>query len=132
MEGFLASPRFGAVVSKLNGFQVDRVVGALQAESPDSAVAFFDVLRNGYGFRHSRFSWLLVSHVLAGKWELGRLRWVLQQIVEEEGSGSAPALCEVLSSSFRDWESSGVVWDVLAFAYSRAGMCMTPSLSLPR
>ncbi|KAF7850235.1 hypothetical protein BT93_L5719, partial [Corymbia citriodora subsp. variegata] len=83
-EGFVASPRFGAVVSELNRFQVDRVVGALKAESPDSAVAFFEALRNEYGFRHSRFSWLLVAHVLAGKRELGRLRWVLQQMVEEE------------------------------------------------
>lgn len=61
------------------------MVAALNVESPGLAVAFFDVLRNEYGFRHSRFSWLLVSHVLAGERELGRLRWVLQQMLEEEG-----------------------------------------------
>ncbi|XP_016652186.1 PREDICTED: putative pentatricopeptide repeat-containing protein At1g13630 [Prunus mume] len=38
------------------------------------------------------------------------------------GPGSAPSLCELLLNRFRDWDSSGVVWDMLAFAYSRSEM----------
>ncbi|KAF2282938.1 hypothetical protein GH714_043255 [Hevea brasiliensis] len=40
----------------------------------------------------------------------------------EEGSGSAPSLCELLLSGFRSWDSSNVVWDMLACAYSRFEM----------
>ncbi|KAL6572657.1 hypothetical protein OROMI_013615 [Orobanche minor] len=34
------------------------------------------------------------------------------------GTGSAPSFCELLSKSFRGWESSHLVWDMLAFVYS--------------
>ncbi|KAL6964471.1 hypothetical protein U1Q18_035524 [Sarracenia purpurea var. burkii] len=33
-------------------------------------------------------------------------------------SGSAPSLSELLWNRFGDWDSNGVVWDMLAFAYS--------------
>ncbi|KAM2887434.1 hypothetical protein FF1_011306 [Malus domestica] len=43
-------------------------------------------------------------------------------MVDEEGPGSAPSLCELLLRRFRDWDSISVVWDTLAFAYSRSEM----------
>ena len=38
------------------------------------------------------------------------------------GSGSAPLLCELLLKSFGGWDSNHVVWDMLAFVYSRTDM----------
>ncbi|KAK9992572.1 hypothetical protein SO802_027557 [Lithocarpus litseifolius] len=35
------------------------------------------------------------------------------------GSGSAPSICELLLNNFLGWDSNIVVWDMLAFAYSR-------------
>ncbi|CAI9274903.1 unnamed protein product [Lactuca saligna] len=41
---------------------------------------------------------------------------------EDEGSSSGPSLCELLSVEFKNWKSNAIVWDMLAFAYSRSNM----------
>ncbi|KAL8258108.1 hypothetical protein R6Q59_030149 [Mikania micrantha] len=44
------------------------------------------------------------------------------QMLQEEGSGSGPSLCELLSANFNCWKENAIVWDMLAFAYSRSEM----------
>ncbi|OMO72220.1 hypothetical protein COLO4_27779 [Corchorus olitorius] len=119
---FLAGDDFKNLVSSLNQLHVDKIVDFLRVESPDSAVVFFDFMRNEYRFRHSKFSRFVVAHVLAGQRRFDELRFVLEQLVKEEGSGSAPSLCELLLNGFRDWDKNSWVWDMLAFAYSRSEM----------
>ncbi|CAB4316437.1 unnamed protein product [Prunus armeniaca] len=53
----------------------------------------------------------VVAHVLARR-----------RLFKELCPGSVPSLCELLLNRFKDWDSSGVVWDMLAFAYSRSEM----------
>ncbi|KAK4842443.1 hypothetical protein QYF36_021776 [Acer negundo] len=107
---------------RLNESQVDRIFDCLRTESPDVAVQLFHWLRNVYGFKHSRYSSFVVSHVLAGKKRFEELRFVLEQMLQDEGSDSAPSLCELLLNSFRDWGSNSEVCDMLAFVYSRSEM----------
>lgn len=75
----------------LNQCQVDKIIDGLRLESPDLAVAFFHCLRDEYGFQHSRFSRLVVCHVLAGKRRFRDLRLLLKKMLQEEG-----ALCYFL------------------------------------
>ncbi|CAL5396334.1 unnamed protein product [Camellia sinensis] len=113
---------FLSLVPSLNSLQVDQILDNLGVEDPESAIKFFNLLRNEYEFRHSWVSQFVIAHVLARKRRLKELRSFLQQMLQEEGSGSAPSLSELLWNRFRAWESSGVVWDMLAFVYSRSEM----------
>ncbi|KAL6190207.1 hypothetical protein ACLB2K_036605 [Fragaria x ananassa] len=113
---------YSNIISSLNQTQVDVVIERLSLEDPESGFGFFNLLRSEYGFRHSRISGFAVAHGLGGRRRFEELRLVMKQMVKEEGSDSATSLCELLLSRFRDWGSSGVVWDVLAFSYSRSEM----------
>lgn len=77
---------FRTVVSTLSETVVDAVLDSLRTQNPDSAVAFFYLLRNEYGFRHSEFSQFAVSHILAGKGRFKELHSVIKQLLEEQGS----------------------------------------------
>lgn len=85
LRSFLSGDYFKTIFSTLNQPQVDLVIEALRIENPDFALAFFFNLRNVYGFRHSSFSRLVVSHVLASKCWFEELRLVVKQMVEDEG-----------------------------------------------
>ncbi|KAG8498799.1 hypothetical protein CXB51_005699 [Gossypium anomalum] len=121
-RSFLAGDYFRNVVLSLDQLQVDKIINSLRVESPDFAVVFFVLMRNEYRFRHSRFSRFVVAHVLAGQRRHEELRFVVEQMLKEEGSGSAPSLCELLLNGFRDWDQKSLVWDMLAFVYSRFEM----------
>ncbi|KAG6601357.1 putative pentatricopeptide repeat-containing protein, partial [Cucurbita argyrosperma subsp. sororia] len=121
-RAYVGGCNFRTVVSTLSETVVDGVLESLNIQNPDVAVAFFYLLRNKYGFRHSGFSQLAVSHILAGKGRFKELHCVIKQLVEEQGSGSASSFCDLLLNKFRNWDSNGVVWDMLAFAYSRHEM----------
>ncbi|CAI9289685.1 unnamed protein product [Lactuca saligna] len=114
--------RFKTLVSDLNSTQVDEIIDQLRNDDPDSAVELFELLKNEYGFKHSRVSQLVVAHVLASQRRLKLLRSNFMQMLQEEGSGSSSSLCELLSVNFKDWKSNAIVWDILAFAYSRSNM----------
>ncbi|KAJ6312404.1 hypothetical protein OIU77_014024 [Salix suchowensis] len=119
---FASGHYFKDLVLMLNQAQMDDVIQSLSAENADFVVDFYHLLRNEFGFQHSRGSRFVVSHVLARKRRFKDLRLVLDQMLQEEGTGSAPLLCKLLFSSFKSWDSSNVVWDMLAFIYSRFGM----------
>lgn len=74
-----------SILSGLDQFQVDSIIYDLKSEGPDLVFGFFNLLRDEYWFRHSRFSWLLVSHVLARDRRFQQLGSVLQALLEEEG-----------------------------------------------
>lgn len=76
---------FKNLISMLNCSQVDQILEYLSVENADSAVDFFHLLRNEFGFRHSRFSKFVVLHVLARKRQLKELRLVMDQMLLEEG-----------------------------------------------
>lgn len=82
---FLWGHHFQTLASVLNTHQVDQILLSLRVDNSDSALFLFDLLRNEYGFRHSRVSWFIVSHVVARKGQSKELRRVLNQMVEEEG-----------------------------------------------
>ncbi|KAJ4884046.1 Tetratricopeptide repeat (TPR)-like superfamily protein [Raphanus sativus] len=99
----------------------------------DISVWFFKELKDVYGFRHSRLSSLLVSHILAGQIRFKEIQVVLQQYLQDEGklfnfhlklralsyigSGSTFLLCELLSNSFSNsilynFRETDKMWDV--------------------
>lgn len=83
---FLAGDYFRNVVLSLDQLHVDKIINSLRVESPDFALVFFDLMRNEYRFRHSRFSRFVVAHVLAGQRRLEELRFVVDQMLKEEGT----------------------------------------------
>lgn len=85
---YLHGHHFRGLVSDLRQVHVEEVMGELMAESPDLSVWFFKELKDVYGFRHSRFSTLLVSHILAGHRRFKELQVVLEQLLQEEGKSS--------------------------------------------
>ncbi|KAM0949275.1 putative tetratricopeptide-like helical domain superfamily [Dioscorea sansibarensis] len=78
------------------------------------------------GFSHGleafRVSQFERCHGLARKGRLKGMRAVLRQMIDEEGPGSAPFLCEILLNNFQGWDSSSFVWDMLANVYARSEM----------
>lgn len=82
---FVGRQYFKILVSTLSQPQVDLIIDSLRIENPTSALDFFYLLRNVYGFRHSRVSRFVVSHVLASKRWFNDLRFVIKQMVDEEG-----------------------------------------------
>ncbi|CAN1152273.1 Putative pentatricopeptide repeat-containing protein At1g13630 [Linum perenne] len=120
---FISRRELKGLIAMLSTEQVDSVIEALSRQNGESAVDFFHLLRKEFGFRHSTAASLVVSHVLAGMSRFREMRNVVDQMLRGEGSGSAPSICELLSSSrFKSWDSTNQVWDVLAFAYSRFEM----------
>ncbi|CAK7326426.1 unnamed protein product [Dovyalis caffra] len=119
---FVSRDYFKDLFFMLNQSQKETVMEKLSVQNADFVVDFFHLLRNEFGFQHSRVSRFLVSHVLARKRRFMDLRLVLDQMLQLEGSGSAPLLCELLLRSFNGWDSTNVVWDMLAFVYSRFEM----------
>ncbi|KAJ0763846.1 putative tetratricopeptide-like helical domain superfamily [Helianthus annuus] len=113
---------FGSMVSGLKCSEVDEVIDYLRMNDADSAVELFELLKNEYGFKHSRRSQFVIAHVLANRRRIKMLRSNFTQMVQEEGSGSGPSLCELLSVNFKCWNDNAIVWDMLAFAYSRSEM----------
>lgn len=73
-----------SLVPTLNSLQVDQIIDNLGLEDPESAIKFFNLLRNEYEFRHSRVSQFVIAHVLARKRRLKELRSFLRQMLQEE------------------------------------------------
>ncbi|CAN8293690.1 unnamed protein product [Cochlearia groenlandica] len=121
-RAYLHGHRFQGLVSDLRQSHVEEIMGELMSESSDLSVWFYKELRDAYGFLHSRFSTLLVSHILADQRRFKELQVILEQLLKEEGSGSSSLLCELLSISFSKWDSTEVVWDMLLFISSRSKM----------
>ncbi|KAK9125621.1 hypothetical protein Scep_014467 [Stephania cephalantha] len=120
-KDFLNSNHVRTLISCLNNLQVEHILYDRGKSKPDSALFFFDSLRNEYGFHLSRVSQLIVCHIFARKGHLKALRIVLRQILDEEDGGhsSAPSLCNLLWRIFKEWDYNELVWDVLANVYSR-------------
>ncbi|XP_051149512.1 putative pentatricopeptide repeat-containing protein At1g13630 isoform X2 [Andrographis paniculata] len=106
-------------VARSGPSEIDAVLEKL---SPDYAIDFFSLLQKEFGFKHSRNSWFIIAHILVEKKQSRALKCHLQNMLQEEGSGSAPLLCDLLLKCFSGWNSTHLVWDMLAFVYSRAGM----------
>ncbi|CAH9070765.1 unnamed protein product [Cuscuta europaea] len=121
IEKLCHDPRFGGLLSRVNASEVESIVELLRLKRPHLAVDFF-LLAKELGFKHSTFCKIIVAHVLAGKRQLKELRSLLQEMVNEEGSGSAYALCELVQNNFKNWVSCNVVWNMLAFTYLRSDM----------
>lgn len=85
MGGINGDHYYRHIMSTLNQSQVDIIIERLRIEDPESAFSFFDLLRNEYGFRHSRVSIFAVAHVLAANRRFKELRLVVKQMVDEEG-----------------------------------------------
>ncbi|KAG6524270.1 hypothetical protein ZIOFF_014176 [Zingiber officinale] len=73
---------------------------------------------------HVRYwiSRLEACHALARDGRLDDIIRVLRQMVYDQGAGSAPLFCEHLLTHFRHWDSSSIVWDMLANIYARSKM----------
>ncbi|EXB44909.1 hypothetical protein L484_026494 [Morus notabilis] len=112
LKCFLGGDYFRTIFSTLNQNQVDSVIDTLRMENPEFALGFFFSLRNVYAFRHSRFSRLVISHILASKAWFEEFRLVIKQLVEEAGSGSAPSVCDLLLSRFRNWNANALMKDL--------------------
>ncbi|CAH9134477.1 unnamed protein product [Cuscuta epithymum] len=121
VEKLCHDPRFGGLLSRVNASEVESIVELLRLKRPHLAVDFF-FLAKELGFKHSVCCQLIVAHVLAGKRQLREMRSLLEEMVNEEGSGSAYSLCELLQNNFENWVSCNVVWNMLAFSYLRSDM----------
>ncbi|XP_055808792.1 putative pentatricopeptide repeat-containing protein At1g13630 [Solanum dulcamara] len=115
-------PCFKNLILELNSSEIEGIVEKLSFENSESALEFFFLLRNDYGFNHSRVSHIVVAHVLAEKQRFRALKIHLKHLVQQEGIGSAHLICELLLIRFQKWDSNHVVWDVLASAYSHCQM----------
>ncbi|KAL2460176.1 Tetratricopeptide repeat (TPR)-like superfamily protein [Abeliophyllum distichum] len=113
---------FKNVASKLGPEEVGTIINNLCVENAENAIEFFFFLQNELGVKHSRVSQFIIAHILAGKQRPRALLSHLHQVLHEDGSGSAPSLCELLCNTFRGWDSSHMVLDMLAFVYSRTNM----------
>ncbi|GKA91923.1 putative pentatricopeptide repeat-containing protein [Tanacetum coccineum] len=102
--------------------QIEKVIGLLGKNDPDSAVEVFELLKREDGAKDLRGCQFVVAHVLAKQGRFKLLRANFVHMLQDEGSGSAPSLCELLLVSFKGWEATAIVWDMLAFAYSRSEM----------
>ncbi|KAG6398992.1 hypothetical protein SASPL_140464 [Salvia splendens] len=125
---------FRKEVPELEPSEIDSIIEKISSQS---AIEFFLLLQNEFGFKHSQNSLFFIAHLLAEKRRYRALFCHMRVVVEEQGSpefeqdekgmhgissscsGSAPLLCELLFKSFRGWDSNHVVWDILAFVYSR-------------
>ncbi|CAN6317097.1 unnamed protein product [Urochloa humidicola] len=63
-----------------------------------------------------------LCHELLWQRRWREMRGELAQMVGEQGPDSASTLCHILSNGFREWDSSSIVWDALAYSYARARM----------
>lgn len=92
---FLQGHHFRGLVSELRQIHVEDIMAELMSESSDLSVWFFKELRDIYGFRHSRFSTLLVSHIFAGQRRFKELQVILEQLLQEEGKSSTFLLSSI-------------------------------------
>ncbi|XP_074567810.1 putative pentatricopeptide repeat-containing protein At1g13630 [Curcuma longa] len=73
-------------------------------------------------FYESRWiSSLEACHALARDGRLKDIESVLREMVHDQGF-SSPVFCEHLLTHFRHWDSSSIVWDMLANVYARSEM----------
>lgn len=84
-RAYVGGCNFQTLVSTLSENVVDGVLCSLRTQNPDFAVAFFYLLRDEYGFRHSEFSQFAVFHILAGKRRFKELHSITKQLLEEQG-----------------------------------------------
>lgn len=89
---YLHGRDFRGLLSGLKQVHVEEIMCELMGESSDLSVWFFRELKDVYGFRHSRLSSLLVSHVLAGQRRFRELQVVLEQLLQEEGKSFSHSL----------------------------------------
>lgn len=85
---YLHGRQFRSLASELKQVHVEEIMCELMGESSDLSVWFFKELKDVYGFRHSRLSSLLVSHILAGQRRFKELQVVVEQLLQEEGKSS--------------------------------------------
>lgn len=78
-------PCFKISILELNSSEIEDIVEKLSFENSESALEFFFLLRNDYGFNHSRASHIAVAHVLAKKQRFRALKIHLQHLVQQEG-----------------------------------------------
>ncbi|KAJ8548055.1 hypothetical protein K7X08_021291 [Anisodus acutangulus] len=119
---FKDNPFLKKIILELNSLEIEGIVEKLSVENYESTLEFFFLLRNDYAFKHSRVSHIVIAHILAKKQRFRALKFHLQHFVQQEGSGSAHSICELILCRFQKWDSNHVVWDVLASAYSRCQM----------
>lgn len=78
-------PCFKNSILELNSSEIEGIVEKLSFENSESALEFFFLLRNAYGFNHSRVSHIVVAHILAQKQRFRVLKIHLQHLVQQEG-----------------------------------------------
>lgn len=78
-------PEFKTLVSGLGSSEIDGLMERLLDEDFEAAVDFFHLLKNEYGVKHSRVSYLIVAHVLASKQRRRALKCHLLEMVQQEG-----------------------------------------------
>ncbi|GFZ00187.1 tetratricopeptide repeat (TPR)-like superfamily protein [Actinidia rufa] len=146
-KDLLGNHCFRTLIPTLSSLQIDHIIGNLGVDDPDSAIDFFYLLRNEYGFRGSRVSQFVIAHLLAGK---GRLKEVCtvfranaagrryRELLESSSSsiihcgeaclnsghgfhlssGSASSLSELLENSFRAWDSNASILTYNSLLYN--------------
>lgn len=82
---FLHGHHFRGLVSELKQVHVQEIMSELMAESSDLSVWFFKELKDIYGFHHSSFSTLFVSHIYARQRRFKELQVILEQLLQEQG-----------------------------------------------
>lgn len=78
-------PEFKSLVSGLGSSEIDEIIWRLLNKNLESALDFFYLLKNDYGFKHSRASYVFVARVLATRQRPRALKIHLRKMVEQEG-----------------------------------------------
>ncbi|KAL3501553.1 hypothetical protein ACH5RR_036002 [Cinchona calisaya] len=81
---FRYDPEFKTLISGLCSPEIDGILEKLRIEYPETALDLFFLLKNDYGVKHSRDSYLFIAHVLAKKERLRALKLHLLQMVQQE------------------------------------------------
>lgn len=79
-------PELKTLISSLIVPEIDGIIGKLRIEYPETALDFFFLLKNEYGFKHSRVSYFFIANILAKKERFRALKLHLLQMVQQEGS----------------------------------------------
>lgn len=83
---FLREEKVKSLVSSLSSFHIDRILDHLRFEDANYAIELFNLLRDDYGFRHSRACVLKIAHLLAWRGERRALCSIIQQMLKQEGN----------------------------------------------
>lgn len=78
-------PDFKSLVSRLGSSEIDDIIGTLLNKNLESALDFFYLLKNDYGFKHSRAAYVVVARVLATRQRPRALKLHLREMVQQEG-----------------------------------------------